>query len=244
MSTNARAAGTLGRHVRSVGFELEGGIDFKDLEKLRRYVSVKGLSGAYSEGEEEGLKVGRKDDGNIEIRLWTRDLSVAAEFLDYAYMECKFSTNYNCGFHVHMTFDDMVGAVELFSSPTVLGHFVDLYKERFSESKYFERLSNEWSGLAANVSSEEHADGSYRPDYKRKAPINVGAFLKHGTIEFRILPFQKTGAEAADSLRWIIETADMLYGRYLGRVDDTKLTRDAVLADIAFRGLNDLLRVM
>ncbi|MDE1768851.1 MAG: hypothetical protein KGH64_05135 [Candidatus Micrarchaeota archaeon] len=219
-----RAWHSPGKHVASVGIELEGGMDHSDLKKLVRYLDDNGLNVYYSKGEEPGLRVKSKNIPNAEIRFWNRQFAVAKDFIRYVYDDCDFKTNDNCGFHVHVRFSDMPQAVSIFSSPTVINSFVGLYKKEFRARRYRDRLHSMYCFDLDNVTMVLAQSG---PEliYEKRTRINLGAYIEHGTIKFRIMPNQLSSAEAIKSLEWVVSTSESLYARNLGRiVKDAKVS--------------------
>jgi hypothetical protein len=231
---------SISRHIVSVGFELEGGMDREELLRLERFVDDNGLGSYYARDVESGLCV-KKFHGDLELKLHSRKMEVLAGFLDYAYNECGFETNFNCGFHVHMRFEDMPGAVVFFSSPSVVAQFKRDYSERFDgNEKYLARLGSVHC-RNDNVDTELFGrilrDGRHRIPYNKNSVIALDAYKRRGNVEFRVLPNQTSSEEAIESLGWIIETADRIYGARGGVAHDSVLTREMVERDRSLTGM-------
>jgi hypothetical protein len=208
-----------GKHIMSVGFELEGGINKSALRALQRHAAANRLDNHYSYGEERNIRVRSRSISNVEIRLWSDRFHMLADFLGFAYNECGFATNDTCGFHVHMKFGDMAGAASLFSSPSVNREFLDLYSQKFPDAKYQDRIYNSHCS-AGNVGPERYIEDYKLICFYKNSAVNIGAYRSNGTIEFRILPHQESAEEAVESLDWIVKTADLLYSQHHGTVTD------------------------
>ncbi|MDE1768637.1 MAG: hypothetical protein KGH62_04685 [Candidatus Micrarchaeota archaeon] len=211
------------QHIKSVGFELEGGIDGPGLKQLQGYVRENRLSVYYNDKQRErSLNVKGKDHPNMEIRFWNGTLKVCTDFIEHAY-RCGFETDQSCGFHVHLAFDDMTKAVSTFSSPTVIKQFVDSYKDQFDDHRYLSRLKNVFCSNPKNV--DIASNGAVL--FEKKTIINIGAYLNHGTIEFRLLPNQQNAIEAISSLEWLVKESDRIFAENLG-ASDAMLSHESV----------------
>lgn len=225
-------------NIVSVGFELEGGMSKRNLKKLERYVHENGLGKYYQRSYEIFSRLfvgGLSRFKNLELRFWSADPKVLNDFLDYAYNECGFKTNSRCGFHVHLAFDDMPEAVSVFSSRKLASQFRQDYGCSFPEERYQSRLSSHYC-TEVNVLTGEGGEARSCQNgvimLGRNSAINLAAYRKHGTIEFRILPNQLTSVEAISSLSWIVSEAKRLYGKNLGNANDRTITADDARIDV------------
>ncbi len=225
----------VGGRIVSAGIELEGGMNQIDLARLEDHVLAMGLSENYQRGRENYLDVRGKSLGNLELRLWSDNFSAVTDFLRYAYDECGFATNAKCGMHVHLKFEDMPSTVSFFSSKKVQERFREEYKRKFGDDpKYLARLSNIQCRGDNIFMGVEGFVGHTSPNgvgYCEKSTINLAAYRKLGTIEFRILPNQSTGKEAVESLNWLVSTVEKVYGSFGGIASDAVVTPQRVDAD-------------
>lgn len=225
-----------GAHIKSVGLELEGGLSDSGLSRIREYAEARGLGGQFDVHVEPSLDVPCRHP-DVELRFWSSSLQAVSDFIRYVYGEGGFMTNTNCGFHIHLKFEDMPSAVSLFSSKSVRDEFRAMYRERFGPTgRYMDRFYNRSCSGDTFLAAEDQ-DHAWIP-YDRESAINLKSFVKHGTIEFRILPNMLRGEEAVGSMLWLVCTADNLYARHEGKVDDAFVTPEAALSDLYWRARN------
>jgi len=203
---------TIDRHIVSAGFELEVGINESGREELIRYVQDRGLEVFYRGERDGGFNVPGREIGNFEIRFYSTNLMVLADFLRYAYNQCGVKTNESCGFHVHIAFGDLATAISVFSSDEVRRDFERRYRERFDGKRYMQRFLTKHC-RSRNIDQERRLSPEGDIIANKDSAINVGAYTR-GTIEFRILPNQLSAGEAVESLEWMIGTASELYAKH------------------------------
>lgn len=222
-----------GIHVRDVGFELEGGMHRHEMKRLEEHVANTGyFAGYYDHGYEDGLNVNGKGERNLEVKFWSPDYGVVVDVLRYAYAKCGFATNHRCGFHVHMTFEDMPKAVSFFSSVAVQNEFRFEYERQFAGSqKYLGRLTSEH----CRHDNVHGLSVSGKVLYVGPATISLLAYPTHGTIEFRILPNQESWIEAVRGLEWLVRTVDRMYEIHGGVAADSVLAPEKVREDRMLR---------
>ncbi|MEM2175619.1 MAG: hypothetical protein QXI58_08390 [Candidatus Micrarchaeia archaeon] len=199
------------KNIESLGVECEGGIDYKDLDKLEKYIETNDLTDFYSVTNDGSVLVYDKDIRDIEIRFYHYDLDIILDFLRYLFSECNFKTNSSCGFHVHVRFVNMEKAISLFSYEKVWEIFLNEYKKKFKDFKYIRRLANRYCGAIYSegdiVGQLDGLDG-----YRYRA-INLKAVYDHDTIEFRILPGMDSFTEAKNAILWLIDVIDSIINK-------------------------------
>ena len=216
------ARASMGRHIVSVGFELEGGMNNHEAFKLRRYVQDNGLDHYYSVKFEPQLQVAGKQNSNMEVQFHNEELQELLGLLKFAYENCGFATNSSCGFHIHVRFKDMAGAIRVFSSERVIQDFMIRYAREFRDERYTRRLGSIYCSQDPTLYEPREIG---RAVYNKYSPINVGAYIEHQTIEFRIMPNQLSADEAKRSLLWLIRTAEELYDAYHKNVPDPIMSK-------------------
>lgn len=188
--------------IVSVGVELEGGIDFSDLNKIKHQYAANDNFEAKSDGS---VHVSGKQMDDLEMTFWDNDIKKVFDFITFCY-DNGFVTDSSCGLHVHVKFANMNEAVAMFSLPKPQNEFVKKFKEKFAERpKYLNRVTNHYCRARYN---EKHVIVQLQEERARYHAVNLASVGKHGTIEFRILPRAETGREAVASIRWLLKTAE------------------------------------
>ena len=205
-------------NVKSIGIELEGGINSDDFKKLKNFVKENNLNEYFSYGYDYSVNVDGKDYYNIEIRFWHSDLNVFFKFIEFVFNECGFKQNSTCGNHIHLKFVDNEKALSVFSYRKSWKMFLDEYKKfayTFNDektiNKYLSRLNNRYClarySSKVVISQLRH----YEKDSSRYRAINLNSYNINKTIEIRILPYFNNFDEAKKSISWLIETIDKIY---------------------------------
>jgi len=205
-------------NIKSVGIELEGGINSDDLKKLKNFVKENSLNDYFGYGYDYSVNVDGKDYYNIEIRFWHHDLNIFFKFIEFIFNECKFKQNNTCGNHIHLKFVDNEKALSIFSYRKAWKMFLDEYKKfayTFNDekmlNKYLSRLNNRYClarySSKVVISQLRH----YEKDSSRYRAINLNSYNINKTIEIRILPYFNNFDEAKKSIEWLIKTIDNIY---------------------------------
>jgi len=206
------------QNIKSIGIELEGGINSNDLGKLKNFVKENSLNDYFGYGYDYSVNVSDKDYYNIEIRFWHYDLNIFFKFIEYVFNECKFKQNNTCGNHIHLKFLDDEKALSIFSYRKAWKMFLDEYKNfaySFTDektiNKYLSRLNNRYClarySSKVVISQLRH----YEKDSSRYRAINLNSYNINKTIEIRILPYFNNFDEAKKSIEWLIKTIDNIY---------------------------------
>lgn len=194
--------------IKSIGIELEGGLNKTELSKIERWVIKNNLTRFYQSKRDGSVSVRKKTITNAELLFWNTDKEKVFEFLEVCYNN-GFETNKSCGFHIHLKFDDMENMINMISHYKIQKEFIKAYKEWASRKapKYERRLTNYYclgkttsNGIINNMSG-------YGTRYKA---INLSSLRTHKTIEFRIMPNQISSDEAKETINWLIETLGKL----------------------------------
>jgi hypothetical protein len=205
-------------NIKSIGIELEGGINSDDLRKLKNFVKENNLNDYFSYGYDYSVNVENKDYYNIEIRFWHNDLNVFFKFIEYIFNECKFKQNSTCGNHIHLKFIDDEKALSVFSYRKAWKMFLDEYKKYANSfvdgkmlNKYLGRLDNRYCLAKYNTKIVISQLRHYEKDSSRYRAINLNSYNVNETIEIRILPYFSNSNEAKKSISWLIKTIDKIY---------------------------------
>jgi hypothetical protein len=205
------------QNIKSVGIELEGGINSDDLKKLKNFVKENNLSDYFGYGYDYSVNVSDKDYYNIEIRFWHYDLNIFFKFIEYVFNECRFKQNETCGNHIHLKFVDNEKALSVFSYKKAWEMFLDEYKKyaySFTDekmNKYLKRLQNKYCLAKYNTKIVIKQLQSYEKNESRYRAINLNSYNLNKTIEIRILPYFNSFDEAKKSIEWLIKTIDKIY---------------------------------
>jgi len=192
--------------VKSVGVEIECGIFKKKLYDIMDHFSCVKV------GEDGSVCVDCPDESddvwkeNVEIRFWSDNLNDLLKFMKYCWDVAGVIQNESCGNHVHVRFHNFV---PFWFSPFPY-YFLKMYKRKYAENrKYMLRLRNDYSKsynyhneligrmLSGNCDSRER--------YKF---VNYISYPKHGTIEFRIMPYAENFEEHKSQLLFILEVIE------------------------------------
>jgi hypothetical protein len=205
-------------NIKSIGIELEGGINSEDLKKLKNFVKENNLSDYFGYGYDYSVNVDGKDYYNIEIRFWNSDLNVFFKFIEFVFNECRFKQNDSCGNHIHIKFVDNEKALSIFSYRKSWKMFLDEYKKyaySFTDektmNKYLGRLENRYCLAKYNTKIVISQLRHYEKDSSRYRAINLNSYNLNKTIEIRILPYFSNSDEAKKSIIWLIKTIDKIY---------------------------------
>jgi len=204
------------RNIKSIGIELEGGLDEVEYQLLEDYVREKELEEYYSVTSDGSVYVGEKDIDNIEIRFWHHNLKTFFSFIKKVY-ELGFEQNSTCGNHVHFRFTDTERAKSIFGYSPIWRLFVKEYVEYANElgekkwSKYMARLESRWCKPRYSKRAVIRQLSTPLRSRSRYKAINLNSFNLHGTLEIRILPYFEDYKEAKKSITWLIGVIDKLY---------------------------------
>jgi len=226
------------RNIKSIGLELEGGINKDDLLSFMKYINSSNLKKFFSQGVDGSVCVDGKDFSAIELKFYHYKFETIKNVLKFLFENCNFVQNETCGNHVHFLFKDMNKAVSIFSLRSVqhefFGEYVkfcDKMEKKLHTQKYFRRIENDYCRA---IYRKKFVLLQLRSPSKcaRYTAINLNAFNVHGTIEVRILPYFSGYKEALESLQWLIKTIDGLYStKKTYKVTESFEIKDWVLRD-------------
>jgi len=183
--------------VKSIGFELEGGCDYKDsviYAKLNEFDFVNDVN----IGRDMSVFVEDKYYTNIEIKFWiyTIDFDKLYYVFKTLYNQLGFRQNNTCGNHLHIKLANYEDYYKLFNIKTILlfrkeyldfaKRIEDKYKIKNAYEKYKNRFYNKY---CKGISSKEDLLRNFIRS--RYYMINFDSFCKHrlNTLEFRIMPY-------------------------------------------------------
>jgi len=208
------------KNIRSVGVEVEGGIDLKDKKYLEEFLEKKGVISNYSVGSDGSVQVYSKEFPDAEIKFWDDNKERFFEVIRVIYSVVK--QNNTCGNHLHFKFLDNLKMLSILSYREVWKYFISEYikfAESFDEKKkqkYLSRLENKYCIAKYNENVVISQLLSKTKCSERYRAINLNSYNVHGTIEIRILPYFENVEEAIKSICWLIDIMDKLYRkRYL-----------------------------
>jgi hypothetical protein len=218
------------KNIKSVGVELEGGIDSYDFEKLIDFVKKNNLNKHFSYGSDGSVYVRDKDYHDIEIKFWHNDLNIFLNFIEYVFVHCGFEQNSSCGNHMHFKFVNNSRAKSIFSFGEAWKifkqeyiKFVNTLEENLRE-KYLKRLENKYCRFEYIVDIVIKQLNSYDKNYSRYYAINLSSYNLHKTLEIRLLPHFSDYEEAKKAILWLINTIDAIYSNVkINYVEEIKI---------------------
>jgi hypothetical protein len=205
------------QNIKSIGIELEGGIDKEDLENLKKYCEKNNLSEHVLFGDDGSVVVKNKEIRNIEIKFWHFNLQTFLKFVEYVFTKCCFEQNSTCGNHMHFKFINDNKAISIFSFRKTWKtfkqeyiKFVNTLEENLRE-KYLKRLENKYCKFEYITDIVIKQLNSYDKNYSRYYAINLSSYNLHKTLEIRLLPHFDNYEEAEKAILWLIRTIDKIY---------------------------------
>jgi len=209
------------KNIRSVGIEVEGGIDLKDKKYLEDFLEEKGIIDRYCIGTDASVQVYSKEFSDAEIKFWDDNKERFLEVIRVIYSLVK--QNSTCGNHLHFRFKDDSKMLSLLSYRQIWKYFIDEYKKyalsfesENKKQKYLSRLENKYCIAKYNENVVIYQLISKSKCSERYRAINLNSYNVHNTIEIRILPYFESVEEAIKSICWLIDIMDRIYRkRYL-----------------------------
>jgi hypothetical protein len=196
--------------VKSVGVEIECGIFKRNLYNIIDTFDFVKI------GEDGSVcvdcPVNEDDDSydvwkeNVEIRYWSDNLDDLLKFLSYCWNNAGIIQNNTCGNHVHVCFRNFV---PFWFSPFPY-YFLKMYKRKYAKNrKYMLRLGNDYckSYKYSNEIIGRMLSGNCDSRERYKF-VNYLAYPKHGTIEFRVMPYAECYNEHKEQLLFILDVIE------------------------------------
>lgn len=188
--------------MKSVGVEIECGIWKGKLLDIANLFNV-----TVAEDGSVDVEIPDYGDGiwmhNAEIRYWSDDLDELLDFMRFCWEKARIVQNPSCGNHVHVRFNNFV---PFWFSPFPY-YFLKMYRRKYAENrKYMLRLGNDYckSYKYANEIIGRMLKGNCDSRERYKF-VNYLAYPKHGTIEFRIMPYAECYNEHKSQLMFILD---------------------------------------
>jgi len=198
----------ISKTINSIGLEVECGIDYEELDKLKDWIHGEGLDSHFESEDDGSVRVTSREYRSAELKFWHSNLDIVKKFMDYLYNECKIKTNKTCGLHIHIKMNDDNYAKLSYLS--VVRQFIDKYTHKFRfRRKYITRLVNR---NCRDLNHQDILDNQTeihdRYDGMRYYVVNFISLNVHNSLEFRILPNQVSYSEFEKTIKWFINTLD------------------------------------
>lgn len=205
----------LGRYVRKLGIELEGGIckyHFNEIVKHfpNRRIELKGDGSVDVETNCDTLW--RHDNntwyyGGEIVTDPFRDWSELEEFISFVFEKTCFTQNYTCGNHMHLSFREPNWYyIGIMSKTRSVKKFLEAYKKHFRGLKYLERLDNGYCVAKYSLKDLEEM----KIHGKRYYAVNFDAWFRHKTLEFRIFPHTNNAQEYMEMAKFLVSTVEKI----------------------------------
>lgn len=159
---------------------------------------------------------------NLEIKSrWDYNEEFFNKLERYAQFMFKyFGQNDSCGNHIHLSFKEEMLGFACFTFKKYWDMIITSYKEKFINSEYYDRIKYanrfkcgfcnpqyDYRNIILIINKNEDAE--------RMKAINLLSYEKHGTVEFRMMPYAEDWNEYIDQIKWLIETVEtILTGTY------------------------------
>jgi hypothetical protein len=197
----------ISKYINSLGLEIECGIDNEDYDNLTAYLHEKNLAQYASIGADGSVWVDEKDMSDTEIKFWHENLKIILNFVERLYNKYKIKTNRTCGLHIHIKLKDneLFG---IFTFKKFFKAFIKEYVEYFKDSKYLDRLHNNY--CVARYTKTDMIRQIQGIRSVRYRAINLVPFRTRKTIEFRIFPHQQNYIEFENTILWFVGTIDKI----------------------------------
>jgi len=195
-----------GGNVVSVGVELECVFPSSRGPAIRDAFARCARGQIHDDGS---IREGPRQD-SAEFLYWAPNVETVSEWLRWAY-GTGISTNSSCGFHVHVRPTDERRWV--FATRHYWDGFQSAYHQWAASKarKFAARETCDWCSVRPWTRTRVRNALSVGGD--RYQAINLASLVRHdavGTVEHRILPAQSSGAEAVESLEWLVGTTERL----------------------------------
>ena len=199
--------------VKTLGLEVECGYDSDTIPRRDWEVRYPHLHF----GTDGSVVVNGYDEPSAEIKNYGTPAQMF-EWLDELYNKVGIGVNSTCGLHTHLRFENMDAALAICSSMSFWKDFRRRYVSKFRDNElYRQRLRNHYCmytqefPVAKILNQLERHSGK---SSERYTAINLNAYQLYGTIEFRILPYQRDSETAISNLKWLIDTVEEIGNSY------------------------------
>lgn len=178
------------KNISRAGFEVEGGWNYRPRLPMKGDGSVSGVSG---------------DRGEIASPPYD-DYEILCKDLEENYpSDC----NKSCGFHIHVSFQSIHDYGLLMEKG-----FFDFFQEKMKawgknypckNKEFWDRLNGGNTYCAKTFNPEEQISGRSGERYTQ---LNFCAYLRHKTVECRLLPMFKQKDTAKSALKQVLSIFD------------------------------------
>lgn len=200
----------ISREIKSLGIEFEG--SFKNKETLQVIKNTFNYPERFEIKSDGSVHVYHDTNkiSNGEVTFYSTSKREIIDFLDKMFRIGNAKTNSSCGLHVHVLFNDMDKWIKLLSNRGFQTAFFKEYLKEFGLiSKYKFRLTSRW--CKRRYDENNIINGINRTNFgTRYKAINFQALIRHGTIEFRLFPYQEDFVEAQNTINWFVNTLTKL----------------------------------
>lgn len=219
------------RTITSIGIELEGGLGFNELRQIENEYSKTGCFSITTDGS---VHVPNKEYSDIELRFYSTKPMKVYDFIKFCFAY-GLKQNESCGNHLHVKTKDIDNNIRLLSYGKAINKFLRAYYTKFTNNpKYLERLNNSYcsGNITPTKIRQMFTDGS------RYYAVNLHSYLKHRTLEIRVLPYVESADELIKAIKWTIRTLDNILAKPNMAITKTIKTQKD---ELAFRSLyNDI----
>lgn len=193
--------------IASVGIELEGGINYEDLEKIKEKYDTERLT----IGRDSSVYVCDKYLKDVELKFYSESIQELLNFVKFVFNNADFKQNNSCGNHLHFKFNDTYTAVALFSFKKFYKMFIKEYVKKFNNNeKYLSRLKNNYCKATYREEIIIRQLINKQKCSARYTAINLNSYNVHRTLEIRILPHFSDYKEAEDSILFVVNTVQKI----------------------------------
>jgi hypothetical protein len=201
-------------YIGSIGLELECGIPSSKRTAFERWAHQKYGDRFEPSGDPTAGGGGEGYVQGREYLLHSTSMPDLLDFVDKAYNTYGVKANSHCGFHIHMKPNTRKLSYDLVKAS--IAHkafqeeFIDKFRAEYAgKPKYLNRLVSTYSRWNYNT---ENVRGQLMRGGNRYTPINLLSTTEpQGTIEFRLMPNQESGAEAQRTLKWMGKTVNGMF---------------------------------
>ncbi|RLD10697.1 MAG: hypothetical protein DRI44_05385 [Chlamydiae bacterium] len=198
----------ISKHIASLGVEAEGGINEEGLDEVIEGLEKKNLRYYFQIHYDGSVSVPDKDYTDREFNFYNSNLKNIRFFLKLLF-NAGFEANSTCGFHIHARITDNLP--KLFSYEYFYNKFLELYKSRYKfNEKYLRRLRNSYCRAEYDEYKICKQLESRDKCHERYTAVNLNALNVHGTLEFRIFPYQESVLEAMSTIKFVINAVEKL----------------------------------
>lgn len=172
---------------------------------------------------------------SLEIRSkWKYNDNVINDINDYAqFLFRYFKQNYTCGNHIHLSFNNNTRIASVaFTYKNIWHRFISDYKNYFAgKEKYINRFKNKYCRSRYNLNNITRIITSNYSSGDRYYAINLMAFRRHKTVEFRIMPYAENADEYVSQIRWLLKEIETIFTKNHSSVSSVPFLNERIRHD-------------